>query len=42
MNTIIELFRIKVVEPIRRATREERTTLLEQAGYNAFLPPHTP
>jgi len=36
MSVIIEPFRIKMVEPIRFTTREERRTLLKDAHYNAF------
>jgi tyrosine phenol-lyase len=31
-----EPFKIKVVEPIRKTTREERDRLIRQAGYNVF------
>ncbi len=37
MQTIIEPFRIKSVEPLRHTTPEERQGYLEQAGYNLFL-----
>jgi tyrosine phenol-lyase len=37
IKTIIEPFRIKSIEPIRRTTREERQRLMEAAGYNLFL-----
>jgi tryptophanase len=36
VKTIIEPFRIKSVEPLRRTTVEQREHLLEQAGYNLF------
>ena len=37
MKTIIEPFRVKVVEPIKMTTREEREQYLTQAYYNLFL-----
>ena len=36
-RTIIEPFRIKVVEPIRMTTPEERERILQRAHYNLFL-----
>ncbi len=36
-KTIIEPFRIKVVEPLGQTTREERRSVLEKAGYNLFM-----
>jgi len=37
MKTIIEPFRVKVVEPIKMTTREEREIYLQDANYNLFL-----
>jgi tyrosine phenol-lyase len=39
VKTIIEPFRIKSIEAIRRTTRQERRKLMEAAGYNLFLVP---
>jgi len=36
VRTIIEPFRIKSVEPLRRTTPEQRERILEAAGYNLF------
>jgi tryptophanase len=36
MKTIIEPFRIKVVEPLRMTTREEREVKIREAGFNLF------
>ena len=37
MKTIIEPFKIKMVEPIKLTTREQREQLIEAAHYNPFL-----
>ncbi|MEI9479134.1 MAG: tryptophanase, partial [Deltaproteobacteria bacterium] len=37
MKTIIEPFKIKVVEPIKMTTGEERGRILREAAYNLFL-----
>jgi tyrosine phenol-lyase len=39
MKTIIEPFKIKVVEEIRMTTRNEREAILQRAGYNLFQIP---
>ena len=39
VNTIIEPFRSKSVEPLRWITRQEREQLLRAAYYNLFLLP---
>jgi len=37
MKTIIEPFKVKVVEPIKMTTRDEREHYLKDAAYNLFL-----
>ncbi len=37
MKTIIEPFKVKVVEPIKMTTRAERDRYLKDTGYNLFL-----
>jgi len=37
MKTIIEPFKVKVVEPIKMTTRDEREQYLKDAAYNLFL-----
>ncbi len=37
MKTIIEPFKIKMVEPIQLTTREQREAMIEAAGLNPFL-----
>src|SRR5208337_3274782 len=37
MKTIIEPFKIKSVEPIKFTTREQRSHILQEAGYNPFM-----
>jgi len=37
MKTIIEPFRIKMIEPIKLTTHEEREQLIREAHYNPFL-----
>jgi len=39
MKTIIEPFKIKMVEPIKLTTREQRETILRRAHFNPFLIP---
>ena len=37
MKTIIEPFKIKVVESIKMTSRSQRKEFLKKAGYNLFL-----
>ncbi|MCC6410152.1 MAG: tryptophanase [Saprospiraceae bacterium] len=36
-RTLTEPFKIKMVEPLRVTTEEERTRIIKEAGYNTFL-----
>ena len=36
MKTIIEPFRIKVVDPIKLTTRDQREKILRESGFNMF------
>jgi len=38
-RTIIEPFKIKVVEPLAMLTPEQREPILREAGYNLFIVP---
>src|SRR5437879_5912300 len=39
VNTIIEPFKIKMIEPIKLTTREQREAILRQAAFNVFQIP---
>src|SRR5499425_3287106 len=39
IRTVIEPFRIKSIEAIRRSTPQQRRQFIEDAGYNLFLVP---
>jgi len=39
MKTIIEPFRIKMVEPLKLTTRDEREAILRRAHFNLFAVP---
>ena len=36
-RTIAEPYKIKMVEPLKTTTREEREHAIKEAGYNTFL-----
>lgn len=36
-RTLTEPFKIKMVEPLRVTTEEERTRIIKEAGYNTFM-----
>ena len=37
MKTIIEPFKIKMVEPLRQLTEPQRRAAIDRAGWNTFL-----